>query len=66
MSSSVSVTVRCTDCSRVLATYYGVPRGPEPRSRLVAASRDLLEWHRILTPTCKARAGAFSDRAEPR
>lgn len=66
MSSSVTTTVRCADCTRVLATYYGVPRGGETRARLSAAARDLLDWHRGLVPTCKATQVRMVDRAEPR
>ena len=66
MSSTVTVTARCSSCQRILATYYGVPRGPSGRTPLAAASRDLLEWHRALVPSCKAVGVHFADRAEPR
>jgi hypothetical protein len=66
MSSTVTVTARCADCSRVLVSYYGVPRGPEGRKRLVQATRELLDWHRAVVPTCKASGTHLTDRAEPR
>lgn len=66
MSSAVTVTARCATCTRVLAVYHGVPRGPDGRTRLAAAARDLLEWHRSLHPTCKATGTHLVDRAETR
>lgn len=66
MSSTVTVTARCADCSQVLAAYYGVPRGGEGRTRLVTATRDLLAWHKAVRPTCKASGTHLTDRAEPR
>lgn len=66
MSSTVTVTVQCADCTRRLASYHGVPRGPQSRLRLVAATRDLLDWHRTLHPTCKASGTRLTDRAEAR
>ena len=65
MSSTVTVTVRCADCARVLVVYYGVPRGPEARPRLGTAARELLDWHRTLH-ACKGSGTHFNDRAEPR
>jgi hypothetical protein len=66
MSSTVTVTARCASCQRILATWHGVPRGPDGRSRLATTSGDLLAWHKALLPTCKAAGLHFSDRAEPR
>lgn len=66
MSSTVTVTARCADCARVLAAYYGVPRGTEGRTRIVTASRELLDWHKTLHPNCKSSGTHLTDRAEPR
>lgn len=66
MSSTVTVTVRCAGCERILATYYGIPRGPESRTRLGAATGELLDWHRLLHANCKGGGTRFAERAEPR
>jgi hypothetical protein len=66
MSSTVTVTVRCADCSRVLAAYYTVPRDAQARARLAAATHDLLDWHRKASERCPATAVRTSDRADPR
>lgn len=66
MSSTVTVTVRCSACARTLASYYGVPRDPDARKRLAAIAADLLSWHRRSTPPCPAPSLRLSDRAEPR
>jgi hypothetical protein len=66
MSSTVTVTVRCAGCARILASYYGIPRGGEARTRLGTAASELLDWHRQLHPTCKGGGTRFAERAEPR
>lgn len=66
MSSTVTVTVRCSACSRTLASYYGIPRDPAARTRLAAAATDLLLWHRAASPRCSTATVRLSDRADPR
>ena len=66
MSSTVTVTVKCADCGRILASYYGVPRDRSARGRLAAAATDLLDWHRRAFARCPASATRTSDRADPR
>ena len=66
MSSTVTVTVRCADCGRILASYYGVPRDAQARARLAGAATDLLELHRRAVPRCPAASARSSERADPR
>jgi hypothetical protein len=66
VSSTVTVTVRCADCGRILASYYGVPRDREARARLAAAATDLLDWHRKALARCPASSVRTTDRADPR
>lgn len=60
------MTVRCADCDRVLAVYYGVSRDRDIRVRLATAANDLLEVHKRSAPRCAATAVRTQDRADPR
>lgn len=55
MAKSLTVTIRCGACVRVLAVYPDVPADGSAEAWLRQAGEELRERHRAIHPGCKGR-----------